>query len=648
MGIKGKVGTAGLLVAMVPVWAATTSAPVGAGVMGDVVVTTTADELTVDGDCSLREAFETVNSGVAFDACVAGSSTIQLPAGTFAFDPAELGDLTAETSMTLVGAGVAATTIDALFFGTAVRAQAGAALTLQDLSVTGGTAVHMATGAGLLRFVDARANGQYAFLTDDSDVELQGSQLDGGFFAVGQTTDGDVTVSSDSTVGGDDEGPGLRSTNGTITITDSTVESIVSAPTVVIERSYVAPCVECTPLPIGAGSLTVENSTVVVPLDHPAIWVSTGTADIISSTIYASPGVAAIDVVGAGGATVTGSILSCASAAGLVSGGGNVSDGNCGFAAVNDVAADPKLLAPADNGGPTLTRNLAPGSAAIDRASTCPSVDQRGEPRPKDADGDAIPECDSGALELAGPPTPPPPPPPPPLLVKPVVGDWDGDGIDSPGYVDGNVWRLRDSLTTGGIERQALLANTSAGTPIVGDWDGDGDDGIGVVVQEPTRLRWHLLTDLTSGFDADIVFTYAGSGTPVVGDWDGNGTDDVGVVQGSTWFLRTAFAGGPADLIGRFGGTGDVRTAGDWDGDGDSTPGVVRGRTRFLKNDLAGGPADITASFGVATDVPLVGDWDGDGDDTPAVARNTTGGLRWYLRNSNTPGAADVVLRFGP
>jgi CSLREA domain-containing protein len=648
MGIRGKLGAAGLIVALVPVAAAVGSVTAGAGVAGSVVVTTTADELTVDGDCSLREAFETVNTGAAFDACQAGSSTIELSIGTYTFDSGELGPLVAETSMHLLGVDATSSTIVETGLGTAVRAEAGVTLFVQDLAISGGTAVHMETGAGLLLFHDARVSGgDYAFLTDDSDVEAERTTFAGGYFAVGQTTSGDITVSS-STVQGDDESLGLRSTAGSISAETSTLDTPLRAPSVAIDRSYVGPCLECTPLSIGAGSLSLVNSTVEVPLDHPAIQVTTGSATIVSSTLHAGPARPAIAVTGTGTATVTGSIATCAGAAGVVSGGGNVSDGSCGFAGTGDVVGDPKLLAPAANGGFTKTQSLAPGSAAIDRAPTCPTVDQRNAPRPKDADGDGTPECDSGALELDGPPSPPPPPPPPPLTVKPVVGDWNGDGIDSPGYVSGNFWHLRDTLSTGGVERQALLANTSAGTPIVGDWDGDGDDGIGVVVQEATRLRWYLQPDPASGFEATIVFTYAGSGSPVVGDWDGNGTDDIGVVQGGTWFLRTAFAGGPADLIGRFGGAGDVRIAGDWDGDGDATPGVVRGRTRFLKNDLTGGTADLTFTYGLTTDVPLVGDWDGDGVDTPGVARSTTAGIRWSLRNTNTPGTADVVLRFGP
>jgi CSLREA domain-containing protein len=49
-----------------------------------IVVDTFDDELNADGDCSLREAIQAVNTNLAFDRCTSGgrSSTITLPAGT--------------------------------------------------------------------------------------------------------------------------------------------------------------------------------------------------------------------------------------------------------------------------------------------------------------------------------------------------------------------------------------------------------------------------------------------------------------------------------------------------------------------------------------------------------------------------------------
>ena len=73
-------------------------------------------------------------------------------------------------------------------------------------------------------------------------------------------------------------------------------------------------------------------------------------------------------------------------------------DDSCGFTAPGDlVVADAMLDYPADNGGPTDTDALLPGSPAIDAgSSSCPppATDQRGVARPQ---GGA---CDIGAFEL--------------------------------------------------------------------------------------------------------------------------------------------------------------------------------------------------------------------------------------------------------
>ncbi|HZO79699.1 MAG TPA: GNAT family N-acetyltransferase [Solirubrobacteraceae bacterium] len=82
----------------------------------------------------------------------------------------------------------------------------------------------------------------------------------------------------------------------------------------------------------------------------------------------------------------------------LPSAGHNIeSHTGCGFSqGVGDMQnTDPKLGPLANNGGPTETLALLPGSPAIDAGSdmACPSVDQRGISRPQG------PHCDIGAFE---------------------------------------------------------------------------------------------------------------------------------------------------------------------------------------------------------------------------------------------------------
>ena len=83
------------------------------------------------------------------------------------------------------------------------------------------------------------------------------------------------------------------------------------------------------------------------------------------------------------------------------------SDGTCSFSGNNESFpfADPMLGPLADNGGPTQTMALLPGSPAID-AAVCPppETDQRGVTRPQG------PLCDIGAYEVQNvtePPTEP-------------------------------------------------------------------------------------------------------------------------------------------------------------------------------------------------------------------------------------------------
>ncbi len=79
------------------------------------------------------------------------------------------------------------------------------------------------------------------------------------------------------------------------------------------------------------------------------------------------------------------------------------SDATCGFNALSDhQGADPMLGPLANNGGPTMTHALLPGSEAIDVGDEvdCPLTDQRGRPRPPDGDNQGGPGCDIGAFEV--------------------------------------------------------------------------------------------------------------------------------------------------------------------------------------------------------------------------------------------------------
>ena len=72
-------------------------------------------------------------------------------------------------------------------------------------------------------------------------------------------------------------------------------------------------------------------------------------------------------------------------------------------ATTNNITGQDPLLGPLqDNGGSTGTHHdLLPNSPAIDAANNaiCPAIDQRGQPRPIDGNGDTTATCDIGAVE---------------------------------------------------------------------------------------------------------------------------------------------------------------------------------------------------------------------------------------------------------
>ncbi|GAA3394926.1 hypothetical protein [Cryptosporangium minutisporangium] len=98
-----------------------------------------------------------------------------------------------------------------------------------------------------------------------------------------------------------------------------------------------------------------------------------------------------------------------------------------------------------------------------------------------------------------------------------VVGDWDGDGVDTAGVVRGNQWLLTNARAQGGTAQLSFSYGTvNRSIPeykIVGDWNGDGVDTPGVLRNNPpTDLvggfeTWLVKNENTTG-SADAAFTY--------------------------------------------------------------------------------------------------------------------------------------------
>lgn len=224
----------------------------------------------------------------------------------------------------------------------------------------------------------------------------------------------------------------------------------------------------------------------------------------------------------------------------------------------------------------------------------------------------------------------------------PIVGDWNGDGRDTPGIFANGTFYLRNS-NSAGYPEVVIPFGRAGDRPIVGDWNGDGRTGIGVV----RRGTWYL-RDRASPGPATRVFVFGrvlSGDIPIVGDWNRSGTHGVGIVRsGGEWHQRNSLSAGYADnmyVFGRVAG-GDFPVTGDWNGDGRTTVGVVRGPEWMLRDRNSAGFADRVIRFGRSGDVPIVGDWNGDGKQTIGVVRNRT----WHLNDGITPGYAETTFRY--
>ncbi|NNC91833.1 MAG: hypothetical protein HKN80_05015 [Acidimicrobiia bacterium] len=187
----------------------------------------------------------------------------------------------------------------------------------------------------------------------------------------------------------------------------------------------------------------------------------------------------------------------------------------------------------------------------------------------------------------------------------PLFGDWDGDGLATPG-----AWRQGAG---GGF---AYLTNALPANGAVG------------VAQ----------FDFFFGIPGDQVF---------VGDWNGDNRDTLGLNRGGRIFLTdTNGSGGeavPTNYDFFFGVAGDRAFGGDADGDGDDGIFLYRettGLVYYTNETPATGVASTadTFFFGSASDQFIAGDWDEDGVDSAGIYRSSNTNV--YLSNTNASGGA--------
>jgi hypothetical protein len=299
------------------------------------------------------------------------------------------GELVLDKNLTIAGPEGGNVTIDGNSISRVFYVAAGTAVTLRNLTITGGRAPTR-HGGGIF--------SEAATLTLEH-VTLSGNHArdGGGILSRGTLTIRNSTISENEA----ESGGGFYSQGSTATIVNSTIAGNRGYP----ERSLGGGIFN------DYGSVTLENSSVA---RNTSAWggggilnSSTGTLTITNSTIAANdvifphPSFSYGGGISSGGTlTIENSIVAANRAlnnpnvSGTFTGSHNLIGGNPGLELADD--GRPRL---ADNGGPTKTIALRADSPAIDAADIgdCTATDQRGVSRPQGTG------CDIGAYEYGYP-----------------------------------------------------------------------------------------------------------------------------------------------------------------------------------------------------------------------------------------------------
>jgi hypothetical protein len=364
-----------------------------------------AADTTVPGGCTTEPACSLRDAVGAATLSTDPSDRIEIPSGTYLLSLGEL-SLTGSGPIVIHGAGARSTVIDAQGKSRVFRLSGGEA-TIEGVTVTGGSATELGgeelagDGGGILVVSSEKVN------IVRSTVSGNVAQQNGGGISAPpesmSTTALNVvesTVAANRVSGGAVEGLGGGIyALGDLTLVNSTVTGNRAENTVgMVQGGGVLVGVD-----IGSTkptAVTILNSTIAGN-SVPAGGVGGGL------TVYnPGPAAAALSVKNTivAGNTSGGTPLDCGTVA-LTSSANNLSsDASCQFSDPGSKQnANPLLGALQDNGGPTNTMALSPGSPAIDAGTNtgCPVTDQRGVARPQG------PACDIGAFELAVVPPPP-------------------------------------------------------------------------------------------------------------------------------------------------------------------------------------------------------------------------------------------------
>lgn len=344
------------------------------------IVTKTAD--TADGacnsDCSLREAVLAANANPGADIIDLYDHTYTLT--RFGSDQtALLGDLDITEQVTIYGLGAKSTIIDGGAIDRVFDIQASASdVTMEFFTIRNGQ-VHNTGGGGLWNY------GTNTFLyrvviRDNHDVGDTDASIGGGLRNNGTMTLQQSTVRENSSMRG---GGIFNAGSSTLQVWNSTI-SRNTGNNVSGIQVY--------------GTTTILDSTIssnTSASNGPSVSQDLGgTLGLFGVTIAANTGKGLSPGVGTtiGNSLISGnSGAACALAVSSSNGGNLANDASCSFSAgTDDNSLNPMIGPLRNNGGPTNTHALLPGSPAIDSGTgVCSAQDQRL--------ADKVGACDRGA-----------------------------------------------------------------------------------------------------------------------------------------------------------------------------------------------------------------------------------------------------------
>lgn len=149
-----------------------------------------------------------------------------------------------------------------------------------------------------------------------------------------------------------------------------------------------------------------------------------------------------------------------------------------------------------------------------------------------------------------------------------MKGDAFGIGVDV------EIMQRGNQFTAVGPDgaKKSMVFGRVGDEMVVGDWNGDGMDTVGL-----RRGRTIFLTNGWGGGRADHTYDFGRPGDQLLaGDWDGDGTDNVGLRRGNVFYLSERHTGGIAPIHFAFGRASDTPLIYDFHKTGKDLIGVVR------------------------------------------------------------------------